>query len=62
VVVTHDIPAAFSVANKIAFIDEGNLVYEGDKDGLLANGDARVRAFLNHSGFMSGSQAGGGRP
>ena len=27
VVVTHDIPAAFSVASKIAFIDEGNLVY-----------------------------------
>lgn len=62
VVVTHDIQAAFCVATKIAFIDEGNLVYVGDRDGLLASGDDRVRAFLNHSGFMSGSQAGGCSP
>lgn len=62
VVVTHDIPAAFSVANKIAFIDEGSLVYVGDKDGLLASGDDRVRNFLNHSVILPGNQAGGGRP
>ncbi len=51
VVVTHDIPAAFCVASKIAFIDEGNLVYVGDKGGLLANEDERVKNFLQHSGF-----------
>ena len=62
VVVTHDIPAAFSVASKIAFIDEGNLVYVGDKDGLLASGDERVRNFLNHSVILPGNQAGEGRP
>lgn len=62
VVVTHDIPAAFSVANKIAFIDEGNLVYVGDKDGLLASGDERVRNFLNHSVILPGNQACEGRP
>jgi len=62
VVVTHDIPAAFRVATNIAFIDEGNLVYAGDKDGLLASGDDRVRKFLNHSGFLSGNQAGKGCP
>jgi len=61
VVVTHDIPAAFSVANKIAFIDEGNLVYVGDKDGLLTSGDERVRNFLNHSGSMPGNKAIEGR-
>jgi phospholipid/cholesterol/gamma-HCH transport system ATP-binding protein len=61
VVVTHDIPAAFSVASKIAFIDEGNLVYVGDKDGLLASGDDRVRNFLNHSVILPGKQAGEGR-
>ncbi|MDD1750177.1 MAG: ATP-binding cassette domain-containing protein [Methanothrix sp.] len=62
VVVTHDIPAAFSVASKIAFIDEGNLVYVGDKDGLTTSGDERVRKFLNHSGFLTGNQVNECRP
>jgi len=52
VVVTHDIPAAFSVSTKIAFIDEGCLVFLGDKEGLLSCDDERVKAFIRHSGFM----------
>ena len=63
VVVTHDIPLALSVATKAAFIDEGRLAYVGDKDGLLASADERVRDFLDHSGYLnrrSAAQAAGG--
>ena len=50
VVVTHDLLCAFTVATNIALIHEGNLVYVGDKAGLLGCGDERVKAFLLHSG------------
>ncbi len=52
VVVTHDLVCAFNVATTIALIDEGRLVYEGDKDGLLASDDERARRFLLHSGCL----------
>jgi len=52
VVVTHDLPAAFAVATKVAFIHEGGLVYVGDKEGLLSTGVESVRDFLRHSGCL----------
>jgi phospholipid/cholesterol/gamma-HCH transport system ATP-binding protein len=58
VVVTHDIPLACSVADKIAFIHEGGILYWGGKEGLLKNPDERIRGFLNHSGYISGNMAG----
>ncbi|MGA2193307.1 MAG: ATP-binding cassette domain-containing protein [Nitrospirota bacterium] len=55
VVVTHDIPLAFCVASKIAFIEEGSLAYVGDMKGMLASEDGRVREFLSHSAFLNGN-------
>lgn len=50
VVVTHDIPCAFMVADSIAFIHEGRIRYTGGKEGLLACEDENVREFLRHAG------------
>ncbi len=50
VVVTHDIPLAFDVADYTAFLHEGEVCYVGGADGLLASGDGCVREFINHSG------------
>jgi len=52
VVVTHDLISAFTVATRVAVIDEGSIVYTGDKDGLLACEDERVKKFLLHSGCL----------
>lgn len=57
VVVTHDIPLACAVADKVAFIHEGGIVYWGDKEGLLKNPDERVRSFLSHTGTLAGPMA-----
>ena len=51
VVVTHDIASAYKIASKIAFIDEGRILYNGSKEGLAACGDERVRLFLKQSCF-----------
>lgn len=53
VVVTHDIPAAFMVADSIAFIHEGRIRYTGSKEGLLASSDESVQSFLKHAGGLS---------
>ncbi|MBI5190741.1 MAG: ATP-binding cassette domain-containing protein [Nitrospirae bacterium] len=53
VVVTHDLVAAFEVADRIAFIHEGELVYVGDRDGVLACRDTRVHEFLGRSGCVA---------
>ena len=53
VVVTHDLPAAFRVANRIAFIHDGSMAYLGSTDGLLRSEDERVKQFLMHSGYFS---------
>jgi len=57
VVVTHDIPSAFTVATKIAFIHEGRILYTGGKEGLFESGDVNIKKFLRHSGGLSGMPA-----
>jgi phospholipid/cholesterol/gamma-HCH transport system ATP-binding protein len=52
VVVTHDIPLAFEVANNIAFLHEGAVCYSGNTDGLIKTDEQCVRAFINHSGCV----------
>ncbi len=52
VVVTHDIPLAFAVADEIAFLSEGVVCYMGDTDGLIKTDNECVREFINHSGCV----------
>ena len=53
VVVTHDLQTAFSVATRTALIHEGELVFVGDREGLMKSGDDRVRNFLRHAGHTT---------
>lgn len=52
VVVTHDIPLAFAVADEIAFLSEGVVCYNGDMDGLIKTDNECAREFINHSGCV----------
>jgi phospholipid/cholesterol/gamma-HCH transport system ATP-binding protein len=54
VVVTHDLACAFMIATKIAFIQEGRMVYIGDKEGLINSKEESVREFLVHAGHIEG--------
>ncbi len=50
VVVTHDIPLAFEVADYMAFLHEGEVCYVGGTDGILKTDMECVREFIDHSG------------
>jgi len=46
IVVTHDIASAFRVADRIAFLYQGEMVFAGDLAQARASRDERLRAFL----------------
>ncbi|MGB2605451.1 MAG: ATP-binding cassette domain-containing protein [Candidatus Sulfotelmatobacter sp.] len=46
-VVTHELPSAFRIADRIAMLFEGKLLAVGTKDEIRANQDPHVRQFLN---------------
>ena len=46
VVVTHDMPSAFRVSDRIAMIDRGYLIFEGTPEDVRLSADARVRDFI----------------
>jgi phospholipid/cholesterol/gamma-HCH transport system ATP-binding protein len=46
-VVTHELPSAFRIADRIAMLFDGKLLAVGTKDEILANQHPRVRQFLN---------------
>jgi len=52
VVVTHDIESAYKIADRIALLFGGEIIFCGTKDALLATSDARVRQFIEgrHTG------------
>jgi phospholipid/cholesterol/gamma-HCH transport system ATP-binding protein len=49
VVITHDIPAAFRMAGRIAFLDQGRIVAEGAPDDLAQSEHPLVKDFLRIS-------------
>jgi len=49
VLITHDIPAAFRIAGKIAFLDQGRIVAEGRPDDLTKSEYPMVRDFIRIS-------------
>jgi phospholipid/cholesterol/gamma-HCH transport system ATP-binding protein len=56
VVVTHDLSSAFTVADRIAFLDEGRVRQAGTAQEIRATADPLVREFL--AGFLD-RQSGG---
>ncbi len=46
VVVTHDMPSAFTVADRIAMLDEGRIVKIGRSEDFLVTEDEQVRKFV----------------
>ncbi len=46
VIVSHDIPEIFDVAQKIAMLDEGKIIFEGTRDQLMGSDNQRLNAFI----------------
>ena len=49
VLITHDIPAAFRIAGKIAFLDQGRIVAEGRPEDITGSDHPMVRDFIRIS-------------
>jgi phospholipid/cholesterol/gamma-HCH transport system ATP-binding protein len=49
VMITHDIPAAFRIAGKIAFLDSGSIIADGSPAEVAASNHPMVRDFLRIS-------------
>ena len=49
IVVTHDLHSAKTIANRLALLNEGNVVIEGSFEELQKSDVAFVREFLKHS-------------
>ena len=47
VVVTHELPSAFLIADRITLLDKGYLIATGTKDEIRASTHPRVRQFLD---------------
>ena len=47
VVVTHEMPSAFRIADRIAMLYEGRFISIGTKDEFRASQNPRVRQFLD---------------
>lgn len=53
VVVTHDMPSAFAVADRVAMIDRGHVIFVGTPHELRYADDARVRDFVEGNAPLS---------
>jgi len=49
IVVTHDLHSAKTIADRLALLNEGNVVIEGNFEDLQKSDDEFVREFLKHS-------------
>ena len=49
IIVTHDLHSAKTVADRLALLNEGNVVIEGNFEDLQNSDDGFVREFLKHS-------------
>jgi phospholipid/cholesterol/gamma-HCH transport system ATP-binding protein len=49
VMITHDIPAAFRIADKIAFLDQGYIIASGSPKEVLQSDHRMVKDFLRIS-------------
>jgi phospholipid/cholesterol/gamma-HCH transport system ATP-binding protein len=49
IVVTHDLHSAKTIADRLALLNKGNVVIEGNFEELHESDDEFVREFLKHS-------------
>jgi phospholipid/cholesterol/gamma-HCH transport system ATP-binding protein len=49
VMITHDIPAAFRIADKIAFLNRGSIIADGSPDDIISSEHPMVKDFLRIS-------------
>jgi phospholipid/cholesterol/gamma-HCH transport system ATP-binding protein len=47
VVISHDIPSALRLADQIIFLDQGKVVFEGEKNEFVKSEHPAIRSFLN---------------
>ncbi|HEY0671457.1 MAG TPA: ATP-binding cassette domain-containing protein [Longimicrobiales bacterium] len=47
IVVTHDIRAGFKIANRVALLRDGSIVFEGTPEEMVAAQDDYIKAFLS---------------
>ncbi len=47
VVISHDIPSALRLADKIVFLDQGTVAYQGDRAGFMKSSHPQIRKFLD---------------
>lgn len=46
VIVSHDIPQIFDLAQKIAMLDEGRIIFEGTRQEVMNSGNDRLNQFV----------------
>ncbi|MCP3898508.1 MAG: ATP-binding cassette domain-containing protein [Desulfobacteraceae bacterium] len=46
VVVSHEIPEIFDIAQRIAMLNNGKIVFEGDKESLINSNNEAVKSFI----------------
>jgi phospholipid/cholesterol/gamma-HCH transport system ATP-binding protein len=46
IVVSHEIPEIFFIAQRIAMLDSGEILFEGSQEMLVESNDARVKSFI----------------
>ncbi|HNY16381.1 MAG TPA: ATP-binding cassette domain-containing protein [Treponemataceae bacterium] len=59
ILITHDIPASFRMANSIAFLHQGKIVASGDAAAISASDHPMVRDFLRIAFVEPGGRDGG---
>jgi ABC-type transporter Mla maintaining outer membrane lipid asymmetry ATPase subunit MlaF len=47
VLVTHDIRAGFKVATRVNLLREGEIVFDGSPERMVAANDAYIKSFLS---------------
>lgn len=49
IVVTHDMPSALKIGDRIAMIDQGKIVFIGNKEEFLASDNKTIQSFIENA-------------
>ncbi len=50
VIVSHDIPDIFEITQRIAMLDDGKIIYEGDCKGIMNSENPVIQSFIQGRG------------